>query len=482
MKKNNIYNFLYILNSICFIYIAVLCYFNQFALDDFCLYDAYLQKGFNSALTVWWMQQNGRYLPLYFCNIVFIVFNKTGTLFFSSIALYALLIFAIKQLIQSVIKYYNLLFSRLQILNLAFFIGHIILFNNFKFSTLLWVTGQWMYIGGIAFFFLGLSYWNHIKINAWQWFIIVFSFWFAGCSAENYAISFITITLGLLLVLKNQNNFSLKIGLIIMVMSLFSLLISPGSQHRLSENIGNNSSIFNQLSLFLKIYPHRMFQLLGLTLIVHLPVGIAFVYISKLILKDYNLFFSEKLGNFFKKNKVILSIFLMVLIIENTAPVVFAMGQIGDQRTLSFTNILLLILYFILFYNIINQQNCPKKLVIGHSILVIWSLGIAYKLIIEYPKLVLYKTSQAEIRQRISKPISKEYFYKNKEKLYSPTASNLIVNYLINNYLPSKKPFIKALTNEPLWINRVENIDQKVFTDCMCGALKTKVTIKKVIQ
>ncbi len=478
--KRQLLLFMMFLNFCCFIYVATLCYFNQFALDDFCLYEAYLKKGFNSAITIWWKDQNGRYLPLYFCNLVFILYNKTGTLFFSSFALYALFIFATKKLLQSILSYFSMQFTKLQILNFALFITHIILFNNFKFNTLFWVTGQWMYIGGIAFFFLGLSFWNKEKLNFLNWITIIFSFWFAGCSAENYALSFITITLAILYFIKKTNNLSIKVGCIVLIISFISLLISPGSQHRLADNIGNNSSLMDQVYFFLKIYPSRMLQLLGLTSIVHLPLGLAFIYIFKLILNNYNSSFSISIGNFIKKYKLFLLLFIVILIIENTAPVVFAMGQIGDQRTLSFTNVLFLLLYFILFYSVINPKNEYKYMVFGQFIIILWSLGIVYKSIKEFPLLVQYKASQAEIRQRIAKPLAKEFYYKNQEQLYSPTVSNLIINYLINNYLPSKKSFIKALTNEPLWINRVENIDQKTFTDCMCGALQAKVIVGTV--
>ncbi len=479
VKQNTLFRFLAILNSICLIYVIILSYFNQLATDDFCHFKYYLQSGFHSPIKVFYFNANGRYLPMYFYNIFFFIFQKTGSIFWASFSLYILFNIGVYRFTKSFSKINHLPKINYQLLQITLFISNLIIFNNFKPSIFFWLAGNWMYFGGITFFLIAFSFWNKKQLNIYNWIVIIFGFWFAGCSVENNAFAFLFI-LGICQFLPPfKNKKCIQIGFIVILLSFISLIISPGSHQRMANTIGteNIESITDQIFKFIQIYPSKLFQIFFISIFIHLPTGILATIILNWLIKNNDSIFEINEKWLESKFKFILILFSIFLIVASTAPVVFALGQVGDHRILTLTSILLTLIYFLTLHKYFNKIFYYK---ISLVIICFWIFGFTYKIFNEFPKLSQYKKNQQALVNQILMPTKKEFIYKNDQEMRSPMLGNVIINTLIDHFMPEKKAFKNYLTNEPIWINRIENNDQKIFTDCFCYTLQTKTIIKTI--
>lgn len=471
-------------NCACIIYLLVLNFYNCFALDDYCLYKGYLKGGFNSPINYWWYLQNGRYMPLYFCNFFILLFDKTGTIFWSTLSLYLIFISSIYLFFKRLLSYYNLDIPK-NSWQIVLFLAHIIIFNNFKFATFYWLVAQWMYFGSICFYLIGISFIWKKNLTKLDYCIFIVSFWYVGCALENNAVTFIALQIFLYIIsfwTKIPRKNLIISSIIILCLSLLTLLFSPGSYHRFQDSsaILQSTSFADRILYFLKIYPTRLLLLLANILVVHTPTAIFTIFTLVIIIKNLSNQIQQNIFEFVTKFKWIKIGLLILLILSNTAPVVFAMNQMGDQRTLTLVNIFLYLIVFIVFYPIFLNINFKKVVFLSSISLIFWCAGLVIKLNREWPMLAQYKQNQSQLLSLLNSKSKNQYVYKNNDQIYSSNASHWVVEQLITHFLPTKKSFIKYLDNEPIWVNRVENVDHEIFTGCFCEATQSKIVVKKI--
>jgi Family of unknown function (DUF6056) len=490
------YTLLAICNLSFLIYYLVLGYYNQPALDDYCVIAMQKDWGFNSPITYWYKFWNGRFLPLYLCNIFLSIFEKTGTTIWFSIFLIIGFIFSLYRILNILSRKYlpNFTTNSFETINIAALIFNIFVFNNFKFNTFFWLNASTMYFGGILFLLIGLG---EIISPKKRWFsfpLIIFSFAYAGCSTENHALVMVLGMFGIIFIsafLKkyfiihlNQKFF---IGAVSLLISFILLITAPGSQHRISSdsvNMAQNSKMDLILNFF-KNFSIKYFLLLGEIALLYMPIILLItpiflhVFINQLQLKSVKI----------NTNKLIYWPFLVGLILligAAIAPTIYIFGNLGPQRVLTIVNALLLFFTIISLFFIsiksfkllnINQLNIFSKF----SLIILTCL-IIFRIRAELPTLKAY--SQFEINKRASMKNNKNktepFIYKNPEAFETSTISEKTIMYLLEKFAPNQiKNWKNIVKHEAVLPNIIDKTEIDVYESCYGAAFGSKI---KIIQ
>ncbi len=489
------YSLLAACNFTFLVYFLLLGYYNQPALDDYCVISAQSYYGFNSPITFWYQFWNGRYLPLYFCNLFLSLFVKTDTTIWFTLFLMVGFIFSIYRILSILSKKYlvDKPTNNWHLFNISAFIFNILVYNNFKFNTFFWLNASTMYFGGILFFLIGIG---EILANQKKWYsnaLIVFSFLYAGCSTENHALVMVMIMVGLIGIkylfpkkIKINLSPNYYLGTVSLFISFLLLIMAPGSQQRIvsdSAHVTNNGKLTLIIDFF-QNFTLKYFQLIGEIILLYLPFVLLVIPI---FLSIFNAQISQKIADSNSK-KIQIGPFILALIAligAAIAPTIYIFGNLGPQRILTIVNVLLLAFTLIICLKVFikNYKQLNFKLV--HQIAIVAILMITaqvgMRIFTETPKLQKYSSFEIEKRKNLNEFGGKEDFvYQNPEELNTPNISEKIIVYLLEpKYSDQLTPFRKILKHEPILPNIIDEFDIKIYEDCYHGAYRKVVKIRK---
>jgi Family of unknown function (DUF6056) len=492
-QKKIFFSILATCNIVFLIYYLIIGYYNQPALDDYCVIGAQNYWGFNSPISYWYRFWNGRFLPLYLCNIFLTLFTKTNTTIWFTVFLMIGFNFSIYRILSILSKKYlkQTVVEPLILLNISAFIFHVFIYNNFKFNTFFWLNASTMYFGGIMFLLIGIGEVISDKKRWYSYPLVIFSFLYAGCSTENHALVMAVFLFGLIAVklfFKQKVNFNLNlkyyIGSVSLLISFLLLVSAPGSQHRIVDDSVHmaKSSQFDIILTFFQNFALKYIQLTFEIGLLYLPFAILLIPI---FISIFSFIFPKNLVETNAKPFKIWPFFITVslLIGAAIAPTVFIFGNLGPQRILTIVNAVLLTLLIIstLFY-ILKHKNLNSKLVnqLSFAALVLIIFQVGFRIYTEIPVLQEYANFENKKRNEMAQFEGKtnQFQYQNPPELIAPTLSENISMYLLRKFKPENvETWGKIVKHEPVLPNTIDKFDTKIYEECYGVAFGKKIKI-----
>jgi hypothetical protein len=191
-KNNKIVIIILLLINIFFLtYVMAISYYNVPQADDYYFIHRFQSLGLVKSVYWWYLNWQGRFLPIFFTNLSLLSFKYFDTLILNSVFLFILYFISFFCLLKKLISNRDVLYNKWDyflISSISILLFNLILLFHFDTSTFFWICASQNYFGGFGFFLLGTNFLFNPKSSRLSYVIIVFSFLFVGCSMELFSL------------------------------------------------------------------------------------------------------------------------------------------------------------------------------------------------------------------------------------------------------------------------------------------------------
>jgi hypothetical protein len=490
------FQLLVVINALTVTYLLQLGYFNQPALDDYCILAVYKSHGFHSPITYWYQNWNGRFLPLYVTNFWLMVFEKNNTLFYHALFMVTSYIFAIYRLLNTIFKP-KTPYNKWYLGNLGVFIFWFFLINNFKFNTFFWLNASTMYHIIIFTFILGLNEIIRSEKKWYSWPIIVVMFFYTGSGTENHSLVLFQILLGLaffhcLYLYKNKQNLGQYLSKYLVAIVTFSvsfaiLFLAPGSKVRMQQV----NPLFHGLSFQEKIpiFFSTLLEKYGLFVleigIFYIPMAVFFIVSFSYLWSQYSNAKVQDMWLFKYIKHVHIWIIAFLFSIFTVAPSVYVFGNIGTQRILIISSAVFAFCLVLSSLKLVNSSLLTRYQGLFKYLTIMYLVGIGVRLtwmmVQDTPVLIAYKNYEENKRKEMAalkaNPVKTgaKIVYGNKEFIFSQPVSSHIIRLSLEALSPKiAKQYYNVFHYEPILTNHVIDGEQEIFGICIQDAYENK--------
>lgn len=352
---NKLIIILLLLTNLLFLaYLMIVSYYNVPQSDDLFFIHRFQSLGLFKSIYWWYMNWQGRFLPMLFTNISLLSFKYFDTLILNSVFLFALYFYSLFCLLKKMIgnpEINNNKWDYLFLSSISILLFNLILLFHFDTSTFFWICASHNYFGGFGFFLLGANYLLNIKSNKLSYSIIIFSFFYVGCSMELFSLLIVLILLFSIVTSIYFKNFSLLKKLLIAFISCFiSFLImyfSPGTGIRLNSIVSVSlASKFISSQIYLN---DLVFNII--------PFNSKYLVISFLSALYFGFYFKSRnyISSFSSKNLICLLAFILFILLFSVY--VFVIGSSSKPPLRAFVHLSgFIVLSIFLFGFMVGQQ------------------------------------------------------------------------------------------------------------------------------
>ena len=331
IKSNiTVFHFIIFSTAIYLFFILYLASFNRLALDDYCFKSAVLSKGIFKSIPIYYTSWQGRFGSHLIINSIIFLHNQGISLFFYLFLLVLVYIYALFKIIKIFTAPYKP--SLIIILSTALCIFCTFLITVYDLSSFYWLNASVMYFGGIAFALLGLSEFFSKSKSFISYLILLSSFVIAGSSAENFALIFNLLIICYL----NYQYFLTKktplskqlIAFVCCFLAFLAMVTASGNQVR--------RSAFPETDALYALY--RSVKYVYYTILALMAQRAVFLLVMSVLLAYVGSIFRGNNSINEKKYIQYISIgcpLFLVLLVASVFPNVYAMGGIGEYRSLA---------------------------------------------------------------------------------------------------------------------------------------------------
>jgi hypothetical protein len=392
------------------IYVIVVGYYNNLALDDFGYLWVRRNYGFLNPYTYWYLQWQGRVGPHLLKNAIFSIYDLTNNLVFYSIFLGTLFIYCINE----ILKYY---FSatRLMLFSYSILLFSALFLTTFELSTFYWIHASPNYFAAIAFGLLGVVFILKGKPGILNSIFIALCFLYVGSSSEHVGALVCCILFFVLIYIffSSAYNFAdfnshvrnfisgnkgLLIALVFCLVAFIAMIFAPGTKVRMSAT----QQTIAPVHLMQICYDSTKF--IGRHFFYKLPYFLLYIPLFLLF------------GSHFKTSKVTCSInFIYVLLFAavvtvafiflSNLPIAYATSSVGPLRSYVYVNFFLVVILFLVCLYAASYYRLRIENIQIFSIIAVVLLSgfVLYTSYYEFPLLHKYKTSQMERLELLSR-------------------------------------------------------------------------------
>jgi hypothetical protein len=363
--------FLYLLisfNLLFLIYVLAVGYYNRLAVDDYAYIGVLRKFGFNSPFTYWYFNWQGRFVPQYFLNIMYLIYQVTQNLIFYPALLALLFIYSIFRILE---YYFSL--PKIFLLNFSILLFSALFLTTLEISTFYWLVASVMYFGGILFALLGVSFIlkkNHKLID---YFIIALSFLYAGTSSEHMGIlvSFILGAVNLINFYQTRYDWRAFIGepinkkllaaFFFGTAAFLLMIFSPGTSLRMDQ-----TQHVNNLAELLKATIDATLFVCG-HIFYKLPYFLVFIPLFLFLGSQLNVI---RLNHRFTFIRLMISagVGLLIFIFVSNLPFAYVAGRAGPLRSYVYVNAVSVILMFFVFTYVGFLYKRMRKKIYGAAV------------------------------------------------------------------------------------------------------------------
>jgi hypothetical protein len=346
-NKHLPFYFLFFTNITYLFFTLYVAYYNRLALDDYYFKALLVKYGFWESVYQNYINWQGRVGMQLIMNIILSLQAKIHALFLYHLALVFIFIYSIFTILKH-------LLSRLwQKSNFYLFILSLLIFNTFlltvyDFRAFYWLSASLVYFNAIAFALLGISALLSPSQSMFSYLIIFCGLSVGGSSAENFSFM-LTLLLGLLIIikflnfkyLKNKeienflylNSSKLIFTFVICLIAFLVMVLAEGNQVR--KNAFPDMSILYALFRSTKYVYYTILALVAQKSIFLLVLCLSVIYIGSLCRIAQGEKYHQPDEGMVVKVLVYASVLFVIFLIICVFPNVYALGGIGEYRSLT---------------------------------------------------------------------------------------------------------------------------------------------------
>lgn len=348
---------------VCIVYvffILLVAYSNRLAADDYCFKADVLEYGFFQSLKMYYTTWQGRFGAHLIINTVVFFYDSCPSLFVYAVLLVMVFLFAIHKILGNLLVF-SVPNRPLILWAVSFLVFGIFLLTVYDLSAFYWLNPSAMYFGGIAFALLGVSELVSSSKSILSYGVIALSFVVAGSTAESFGL---ILNLLFVLFLVHQTYYQ-KInaytyqktifGFVFCFAAFLVMVLAEGNQVRRSAFPDTN--IFYAIYRSIKYLYYTILALVAQRAIFLLVLSVAMIYVGTLFRKE-NTVNEARVA---RQMAVAIPVFLCFLV-ACIFPNVYAMGGIGEYRSLTHIAFYVVIFIAVLSFVIGYKTHFPQSL------------------------------------------------------------------------------------------------------------------------